>query len=360
MKITNLIAAVAALAMLSGCAKKSEAPSENNTRIVWNYGNVYENGMLKSDNMNRLSFFDFDTFQSALLCSKPNCTHKSADDCSAFGMSNHPILYNDKLYFFHSDWENDVDEIVDITTVWKADTDGTNRTKVCTVEGLRLQEYTRMLVIDNMLYFSMSKTDWDMDIGASTGNNECWLCSYDLSTNTFTRIECLREEWAGSTWIYGLYDGKMVFYFSYSDRHVFTVEEVEKYITDVYKTYDIESGEIADLTLPKPLVVEGGYYIYEKDGGVAVLNEKGDELLLPDFPTKGGVTVADGKLFNFFEKKCADLTSGKMYALNLSEDFGNSFVAFADGNYILEQVDYDTQTYEYYKIDKKDLIGDAL
>lgn len=205
----------------------------------------------------------------------------------------------------------------------------------------------------------MSKTDWDMDKGASTGYDECWWCSYDLSTNKFTRIEMLHGEWASNTWIYGLYDGKVIFNFSYSDRHLITVEDVEKYSTTVYKTYDIESGEIADLTLPAPLVVEGGYYIYEKDGGMAVLNEKGDELLLPDFPTKGGLTVADGKLFKFFEKKCADLTSGKMYALNYPEDY-LSFVAFTDGKYILSQFDNDTQTYEYYKIGKDELIGDAL
>ena len=358
MKITKLLAAFTALALLSGCAKKSEAPSENNTRIVWTYDNAYENGMLKLDNMERLSFFDFDTFQSALLCSKPNCTHKNADDCSAFGMRNHPILYNDKLYFFHTDTEFDGEEQTDITTVWKADTDGTNRTKVCTIEELTLHEYTRMLMIDNMLYFSMSKMGYNEDL-TSSGNDECWLCSYDLSTNKFTRIEMLRGEWAGNTWIYGLYDGKVIFDFTYSDRKVFTIEEIEKYITTVYKTYDPESGEIDDLTLPKPLVVDSGYYIYERDGGVAVLNEKGDELLLPDFPTKGGVTVADGKLLNFSEKKCAELISGKMYALNLSEDYLH-FVAFTDGKYILSQFDNDTQTSEYYKIGKDELIGDAL
>ena len=92
MKTTNIFAIILAIIMLSGCAKKSEAPSENNTRIVWNYGNAYENGMLQTDSMERLSFFDFDTFQSVLLCSKPNCTHKNADECSAFGMKNHPIL----------------------------------------------------------------------------------------------------------------------------------------------------------------------------------------------------------------------------------------------------------------------------
>ena len=359
MKFLKLLAAFTALALLSGCAKKSEAPSENNARIVDDYNNTYENGMLRTDDMFRLSFFDFDTFQSALLCSKPNCTHKNADDCSAFGMRNHPILYNDKLYFFQTDTDFDGDEPIDITTVWKADTDGTNRTKVCTIEGLALHVYTSMLLIDNMLYFPMSKMPWDMDIGATTGNDECWWCSYDLSTNTFTRIECLREEWAGNAWIYGLYDGKVIFQFTYSDRKMVTIEDVEKYCMTDYKTYDLESGEIAELTLPKPLVVKDGYYICEKDGGVAVLNEKGDEISLPDFPTKGTLTVADGKLFNFFEKKCADLTSGKMYEVNFSEEF-SFVVAFVDGKFIFEDIDNATQAHNYYKIDKKDLIGDAL
>ena len=37
MRITKLLEAFTALVLLAGCAKKSEAPSENNTRIVWTY-----------------------------------------------------------------------------------------------------------------------------------------------------------------------------------------------------------------------------------------------------------------------------------------------------------------------------------
>ncbi len=130
MKKIKFCAAALALLMLFGCGEANSAPSENNERIVWTYGNADEKGELYTDSEDRLYFFDFDTMQSAVLCSKPNCPHTNENECSAFGMSNHPILYGDKLYFFNVETNFNGDEITDTTTIYKAEPDGTNRVKV--------------------------------------------------------------------------------------------------------------------------------------------------------------------------------------------------------------------------------------
>lgn len=100
-KILRLFLAGMLAFPLTGCANNNSASPENNVHIVWNFGNADERCELFIDNnTERLYFMDFETMDSALLCSKPNCTHSNEDECSAFGMRNHPILYGDKLYFF--------------------------------------------------------------------------------------------------------------------------------------------------------------------------------------------------------------------------------------------------------------------
>lgn len=354
MKIKKLFAVILSASILSGCAEKSTAPSGNNARIVWTFGNADERGELYTDNIGRLNFTDFATMNSALLCSKPNCTHASENECSAFGMDNHPILYGDKLYFFDVETDFDGDEVIDTTTVYKSEPDGTNRVKVCTIEGLALLEYTRMLIVGDKAYFSMDKTGWNEEQTATSGYNEVWFCGFDFSTGTFERIEKLHEGWCSSSWIFGLYDGKVIFSFAYAEEkipYLENVNDINKYYTNVLKTYDTESGEIAELTLPEPLCVGGGYYVYEKDSGSVVLSENGKELFLPGF---AGSTIENGMLFG--RETCADLSNGKMYKLNNSDDL----VVYSDGNYIMKSFDFTAQTYEYTKISKENYIGEAL
>ncbi|MCM1167413.1 MAG: lipoprotein [Lachnospiraceae bacterium] len=357
MKKIKWLSAILALTVLSGCA--SSAPSESAERIVWNYGNADERGELYTDSGERLNFVDFDTMQSALLCSKPNCTHANAKECSAFGMSNHPILYGDKLYFFDVETNFDGDEVTDTTTVYKADPDGTNRVKACEIEGLSLLTYTRMLIVGDRAYFSMDKTGWNEEQTASSGYNEVWFCGFDFSTDTFEKIEMLHEGWCSSSWIFGLYDNKVVFRYAYSEEKVPYLEnanDIGKYLTNVYKAYDTENGVMSELTLPEPLCVGGGYYVYEKDGGAVALSESGKEMPLPDFSAGANLTITNGKLFNCSEQVCADLSNGKMYKLNSPDNL----VVYSDGNYILKSFNGLKQAYEYSKTPEKDYIGGAL
>lgn len=357
MKKIKCLAAVLLLAAISACAKNNAAPSENIMRIVWGYENANADGELYTDSSDRLNFIDFQTMQSVLLCSKPNCNHKDEGKCSSFGMGNHPILYGGKLYFFDVQTNFEGDEVIDTTTVYKADTDGTNRAAVCEIKGLALPAFDRMLIIADKAYFPMIKYGWDDAHAGTSGYNEVWFCVYDFSTKTFERIEKLHEGWTSDPWIYGLFDGKVIFSYSYSEEKVpfdLTPSEIEKRFISVYKSYDIESGAVDDLELPKPLYVGEGYYVYEKDGGTAVICENKAEILLPDFPAdaNGTYCIVNGKLFHCSKQLCAALTNGKMYALSSSD----SLVAYSDGSYVLKKYNEETQKYEYTKIVQSDYI----
>lgn len=356
-KKIKCLTAVLLLAAISACAKDNSVLSENSTRIVWGYENANADGELYTDSSDRLNFIDFQTMQSALLCSKPNCIHKKESECSAFGMRNHPILYNGKLYFFDVQTNFESDEVIDTTIVYKADTDGTGRVAVCEIKGLALSDYERMLIVGDKAYFSMDKNGWNDANSATSGYNEVWFCGYDFSTNTFERIEKLHEGWASGSWIYGLFDGRVIFSYSYSEEKIpfdIDVSEIAKRFISVYKSYNIESETVESLELPEPLFVGGGYYIYEKDSGAAVICENKEEILLPDFPanTNGTLCIVNGKLLHCSKQICADLTSGKMYALSSSDDL----VAYSDGSYILKNYNETSQIYEYSKIAESDYI----
>lgn len=357
MKKVKLLAAALLLAAISACAKNNDLPSENSTRIVWGYENAAADGELYTDISDRLNFIDFQTMQSAPLCSKPNCNHKDEGKCSSFGMGNHPILYDGKLYFFDVQTNFEGDEVIDTTTVYKADTDGTNRAAVCEIKGLALAAFDRMLIADNKAYFPMIKYGWNDTHAGTTGYNEIWLCGYDFSANTFERFEKLHEGWTSDIWIFGLFDGKVIFTYAYSEEKVpfdLDLSEMEKRFISVYKSYDIESGAAKDLELPEPLYVGEGYYVYEKVGGTAVICENKEEILLPDFPANANSTycIVNGKLFHCSKQLCADLTNSKMYTLSSSD----SFVAYSEGVYILKKYNEDTQSYEYSKIAESDYI----
>ena len=357
MKKIKLLAAILLLAAISACAKSNDLSSENSTRIVWGYENANADGELYTDSSDRLNFIDFQAMQSALLCSKPNCNHKDEGKCSSFGIGNHPILYGGKLYFFDAKTNFEDDDVIDTTIVYKADTDGTNRAAVCEIKGLALPSFDRMLLVDDKAYFPMIKYGWNEAHTGTSGYNEIWLCGYDFSANTFERIEKLHEGWTSGLWIYGLFDGKVIFTYAYSEEKVpfdLSPSEIEKRFISVYKSYDIESGAVEDLELPEPLTVGGGYYVYEKDGGAAVICENTEELFLPNFPAdaNGTYCIVNGKLFHCSKQLCADLTNGKMYALSSSD----GFVAYSDGSYVLKKYNDETQKYEYIKIVESEYI----
>ena len=107
---------------LSSCSPKTESKAEY-PRIVSPYINICQNGELYT-NGERLLFCDFETMRTAFICPNPNCTHTDESECSAFGMDNHPILYNNNLYYLKAEIYKDRDlGYRYLTYIYKADTE---------------------------------------------------------------------------------------------------------------------------------------------------------------------------------------------------------------------------------------------
>ncbi len=48
-------------------------------------------------------FLDYETMESTVLCSKPNCTHNN-NECVAKNIGTCPIITQDGIYFFKSNY----------------------------------------------------------------------------------------------------------------------------------------------------------------------------------------------------------------------------------------------------------------
>lgn len=347
----KLTAMILSAALLAGCTAAETSP-ENKARIISSYTNVSDSGMLFSDSVGRLNFFDFESMNSAVLCTRPNCTHSDPDACSAYGMTNHPILYGDDLFFFGTEivevQKDGKPEFSNVTTVYKADTDGTNRIAVQVIDGLYMPDI-RMVLVGDTAYFSMVKREFD-EYGSYTGYEEAWLCSYNISTNEFRKIEKTYEGYHSGTWIYGYWNNKVYFSISYADEFIpypfggggddlsDYFEQISAVTQNEYKVYDTESGTLTDSDLPEPLCIDGGYYIYDKGGAANVIKENGEEMLLEDFqiPEVGNIYIYGDILFNYRNNVCADLSKGgEVKALNRDPD--QYIKAYYNGSYIVSR-----------------------
>lgn len=371
--INSAALTAAALSILTGCLGNTDT-TQNSSRLIWSYSNITDKGMFYSDSEDRLNFLDFESMNTAVLCSKPNCAHNDPESCSSFGISNHPILYDNKLYYFDVEHVIDKDEnYKDITTVYRAETDGTGRTPLYKAEDMSIAPYNRMILTGDTAYFYMTKQGNDK--GNSTGYDIGYFCSYNIPEGEFEVIDKIYEGYHSGAWLYGAWNNKIYFSASYSkekidvpiggDKEDFDKfhEEMEKVNIDKYMVYDLETNSITQSDKSIPVYVGEGFYVYEKEGGLAALPESGEEIILSDYEKKDNLCVFNGTMFNLTKKTCSKLSEGgAVYSLNTSN--GQSVEAYYNGSYIIEEkiLDEDGSVLEtkYKKITEAELIGEKI
>ncbi|MBD5082488.1 MAG: hypothetical protein HDT44_12100 [Ruminococcaceae bacterium] len=369
--IRSALAAAAAFSVLTGCSGKTDTAA-NGIRLIWSYSNVTDSGILYADDKERLNFLDYESMNTTVLCSKPNCAHNDSESCSSYGISNHPILYDNKLYYF--DVESVVDKdgnYNDITTIYRSETDGTDRVPLYKAEGMYMAPFYRLLLKGDTAYFYMANLGNDM--GNSTGYDIGYFCSYNIPSNKFKIIDKIYEGYHSGAWIYGAWNDKIFLTASYSKEKVDfppggDSEAFDKYqqaikdaTVDEYLVYDTQTGTLTQSELPVPVYAEEGVYTYEGESGLVLLSEKGEEMLLEGFEKDDGLCVINGILFNITKKKCVKLSEkGAVYSLNIS---GRQVVkAYYNGNYIVKEdiveADGSISGTKYEKMSESQLIGE--
>lgn len=340
-------------ALLTSCSEK-KAATDNTEYIISYYTNICNNGELYTDKLERLNFCDFETMKSVVLCPEPNCTHSSAETCSAFGMNNHPILYNGSLYFFESEFIHEDDTIKCHSRIYKADPDGTNRSVINEIDDLYIESFNRMQVYNDKAFFCAEKPEFN-EYGATTGYNDICLYSYDISKNKLEKITELTSGYACGEWLYGIYNDRIYMVCSSSEEPIdYTDDSAIEALESHYMYYDVSQNTLGTSTLPVPLWVGDGYYIYIDGDSTVALDKNGKKIVIDNF-NYTAVTFVNGILFSAWDGAAADLSSGKIYQLK-ERDF--EAVAYVNGKYILKGNDEAGNVYK--SVDYKDLIGDEL
>ena len=358
MRRISVLSALLAAAILSGCSKTA-GTFENEVRIIVSgFDNVCNNGELYTDNKGRLNFTDFETMQSVIVCSKPNCTHSDEGECSAFGMDNFTIMYEDKLYFFDTEVIYENDDVREDTTIYKADLDGTNRTALYTIKGYNV-ETARILVAEDTAYFTVRNVKWSEDKTTKSGREILWLASYKISENKFLMLEKLCEGYSTGIYMYGLWKGGVYFAQTSSEEQWDWDPEDPSGLNREWDerecVYNIAEKTVSEYELPEPFCVECGYYIHQKDGGLAVLTEDGNEKFIANFSAHPYNKIVNGKIFDVPNGLCVDLETGSVITLKSVDGLTQEFIpaAFFDGNYIFKN--YTNDGRGYIKIPENEL-----
>lgn len=351
-KLGILAAIIVVLLCLSSCGEVKNNSADEQWRIVSGFENICHGGELWTDNSGRLCFTDFSSLATAIVCPYPNCTHASSDSCPSFGMDNHPIMTEECIYFFSIEYgyAKNGKPTTD-TTVSRANLDGTNRSIIATISGKSVEYQERIAVCGSTLYFC-AKEATESDHNLSDGRAKHMLCSFDLTNGEFKELATLCEGYSGGTWLYGVYNDKIIISAGASPEAIeWTDMDALDNINTTCYSYDLATGSLDESDLPQPISVQAGYYFYAENGETVALTPDGEKKTLPGIDSESNFSVVNGKVFAF--EKGYDLESGQSFEMKSKK----AVAEYLDGKYILRSFDYDSQRNEYVAVDDKELVG---
>ena len=363
-RIISFIAAVALTFTLVSCG--NEEVNTEDWRIVSSFclNESEKNGAFKLDTYSSLNFVDFSTMEQAPVCDDPTCKHE-ADDCNSYGKSNHPFLYNDKLYYIkQTDIYQENNEMLVDTQLWQSDINGANEKQIAEIKGLVYYDYDRMLVYNGTAYMCMNIYNYDENNNEIEGGVQVLSCN--LESGEVTNYGEVLSGYNIGAWVYGLWDNKMIFSISrpaenlpymerlakYAEENNLTADEafaafVSEYIFEYYQ-FDLDTGEISECEYPEPQAISPYYYYYLDGDKLMYLDTEGEEHEIEGIegeydymtPVNGYSVINDDSttyLFNEAEQELIKL-NGRYSVYGIYED-----------NVIIDIIDNDTGTSHFEK-----------
>ncbi len=401
-----------------GCRQKppKAAPTaeynlaEDSVRLLSHFGNLDGNGELYwrqfGSSPMLLTYIDFDTMVYKPVCSDPDCGHGyitgdgyANDSCTAHGYIIYPCIIDSKLYSFEDYYSYSIDgedyTVENGTTVWMADTDGSNKTQIDTID-VKVSDYRNAALIGSTIFFVGEDRIDEYEEGESGRMLyqfvKYYLCSYDFAKKEFVNHGFLYEGYNGSAAIYGRYNGGLYvsvttqietldYYdifppmneeMTEEERRQATAEQAKAYkeFCDEYEVlhgfrFDLESGEITTSDLPLStlsatvFMTDDIYGYITKDEATEhgqLLNIRyGDGEVKTYKNAVYANPPVNGYLF-FNDKAAVNIETGKIRALK--EDAIPLYFtvhAYYDGKYILMKEFVDR---EYQVITEEELFKD--
>ena len=269
----TLLFCVLSVLLLQGCGM--QAPAAPDSVSDWFY-NRSENMLVHkvgSPAGSSIRILDYGTMQDVTLCSKPNCTHKTADCILHRLGDNVPVFGDGKAYFFIDDpilvRENDDGRRVYQmgTTLYAFDMKTNMEEKLCHIDGGVTGSNTGWLLHDGRIYFVLNEYAKNYDEnGNATGvysnvGGVMRLCAVDLSDMQVTDSGPLYDiltltkyfpdaPYSAECCLYGVFDDKI--WFTVSCREAFDEKTSDIRFVNYVTYFDLKTqtycGEPADFS----------------------------------------------------------------------------------------------------------------
>lgn len=350
-KIFCIILSFAFICSIYSCKEKKKITLHDEERI--NYISLVTNGY-KSGRIygnNPVMYIDYNTMESAVLCSKPNCTHKDST-CVAKMAGDCPLLYKDYLYFFES--IQNVEESGDNkreyrirSKLCRISLDSSEKEDIVSFTDCVPRDYDGYLICDNVIYFTGDNMNPIQDEygNISVGNQGGihYFCSIDLNTKKYTNYGSVYDgdkeyEAASSTSsavIKGYYDSKIMIRYEFAkETPPLQVDENFDYrdvFTELMFEFDPENKNLKPSDLPEPFYVDENTYVYSKNNKTYVINDGNTYEF--DCNETFGISFLNNKFFDGLNGRWFDVTD--MSEHSMGEYKGYDVIAVYDNSYIL-------------------------
>ena len=330
----KMFAALAAgIILLTGCSAKTEEQKTNKTAQSWRLVSFYDmyesdkHGSFVLEQNGMLEFLDFESMEKSPVCNDATCKHEAPKggqmtatekDCPAFGKNNHPFLYSGKLYWFRAtEFERREDGLLSQgLQLWSGDVGGGNEKQLAEIKGLTIRDYDKALLKDGKLWTLL--TDEPIDPNNVMRPSHSELVCFDLENGDYKNYGAVSDDhYSAGFWVYGEWNGKLVFQCSYNkddrpfmeavhdyaEKHAMTDNEamteytgIMEYVISYYEA-DLSTGEVKPLTMPEPMcITEKGYYFTE-NGRLKCTDQNGRTTDLTEAPEPADVQKLNGWLF---------------------------------------------------------------
>lgn len=328
-----------------------------------------EDGFYYSSGSNFLHFYDFESQQDTIVCSKINCKHQEWNDdtpdeqrCDAYFPSvSVGFTANDKLYIISSS----TDTIPGTFAITSSDLDRSNQTETAKFESDLI---STMAVSDDLLYVTGSIYVYEKDENGSdvpSGKTKPSFSTVDLNNGKAVEIFQSKSGYGADLSIIGA-NGDTVFlsYSYFEEQYDGTNYDEAKYHSKIY-TYDTQNQVIDELSVDEDARLIFNHVYGNKIIGYSFnSDDTQNEIVLYDTETEKSETVGYSQTTpQYIDEYIIYQESDEYYMYNIekgtSDSMDNYFISGFyiqedTGEYIFASVATTEQQDDVVLITKKD------
>ncbi len=335
MKKTVSIVSVLSLLFFASCNNKSNnslpvLSTESNQYVAEHYNNYNDGriiGGFYAGNGTLSEFLSYETMESTVLCSKPNCNHNN-DECVAKNIGACPMITQDGIYFFKSNYgvkeeKNGKRNFYMNSELCKVSLESSEIETISNFKDCVPADTRGYVLHNNTIYFTADDMCPTLDeygvISYSNIGGTHYLCSIELDSGKYTnygsiydgdkKLESARA--SSSAMIMGVYDEKLLVNYEFCKSY----EDISEGIfTELMFEFDFDKKNLIESDIPtKPVFVDSDTIVYYDDSiKKCIIIDKSDEREL-DIEKVTCASVQNNKLFfrddkNQFALKWYDLS----------------------------------------------------